>query len=412
MEPQILLTSICLLLRSKKNIRPRLCLIAHFIKKPWQHQRMAAPNSSHISRAIEPHFYQLREMLNKRAECLFQLLRAYPKLKNIITAIDCAGNELDTPPEVFGVLYRRCRREGIENFTYHAGEDFEHLLGGVRAIFDAMNFLGLGNGNRIGHATAIGLAPDTWLRRAPHAIYLSRGQWLENLLFLRLVAINNQNSCISLPHLEEKIAQITHEIFNEQVHTQLLGKFYLSRDLSPDIVKRYLVDPNCLYFGWRNEEYNRIKKEDYETLNLLKKRWFDPEVIARYECKQPYSLKEIPRDWLLEAQQYVQAEVAERQIVIETLPTSNVRIGHYDDISDHHIFRWIGVPTRTILGDHSMLVALGSDDPGIFATDMRNELYHLFSSLVCDHQYTVDDAFYQVVKINENGRVYSFKSTD
>ena len=28
-------------------------------------------------------------------------------------------------------------------------------------------------------------------------------------------------------------------------------------------------------------------------------------------------------------------------IVLETLPTSNVRISHYNSIKDHHVFRWL-----------------------------------------------------------------------
>ncbi len=56
-----------------------------------------------------------------------------------------------------------------------------------------------------------------------------------------------------------------------------------------------------------------------------------------------------------------------------------------------------------------MLVTLGSDDPGIFATDMRNEFYHIFGTLVEHFEYPVNDALELASRLNENGRVYHFK---
>ncbi|EIO3977834.1 hypothetical protein LQK36_001628 [Vibrio vulnificus] len=113
---------------------------------------------------------------------------------------------------------------------------------------------------------------------------------------------------------------------------------------------------------------------------------------------------------LLEAQQYVQKLVSEKHVVLETLPTSNVRISHYNSIKAHHVFRWLGVPNRALKGNSPMMVALGSDDPGIFATDMRNEFYHVFGTLVEHFEYSVNDALELTSRLNENGRVYHFKS--
>jgi len=102
--------------------------------------------------------------------------------------------------------------------------------------------------------------------------------------------------------------------------------------------------------------------------------------LQQNEAEIEIELRDIGFDVLLEAQQYTQAYVAKQKVVIETLPTSNVRISHYKCIEQHHIFRWLQIPDRTVAGDSKMLLALGSDDPGIFATDMRNEFYHLFTT--------------------------------
>ena len=65
-----------------------------------------------------------------------------------------------------------------------------------------------------------------------------------------------------------------------------------------------------------------------------------------------------------------------------------------------------------INGDYPMLVTLGSDDPGIFATDMRNEFYHIFGSLVEHFKYSVDEALELTAKLNDNGRIYHFKQSN
>ena len=66
------------------------------------------------------------------------------------------------------------------------------------------------------------------------------------------------------------------------------------------------------------------------------------------------------------------------------------------------------MPQATLAGDVPMLAALGSDDTGIFATDMRNEFYHLFSALVTHFGYDDRQALQCVAAINENGRIYRF----
>ena len=43
--------------------------------------------------------------------------------------------------------------------TVHAGEDFVHLLSCLRRLDDAVQYLCLEEGDRIGHGTALGLNP-------------------------------------------------------------------------------------------------------------------------------------------------------------------------------------------------------------------------------------------------------------
>lgn len=380
--------------------RPSLRLVAHFIKRSWDHL------------SGEAHFSTLRADIIQRADKLFTLFEDAPALRSIITAFDAAANELETPPEVFAVLYRYARRNGIQHFTYHVGEDFEHLISGIRAIYEAITFLKLCNGDRLGHATAIGITPALWIGKMPDKIYLRKGEWLENLLFIRKILIEGGDEKFSIPILENEITTLTYGIFNEHISLTVLQHFFDGRHLSPELVRDYLQDSTNQPIGWLGEEFNAVRQFSHcvgnEALRLLTRRWFDQSVIPRYEQLHESDTRFVPEYLMLHAQQYVQKMVKENHIVIETLPTSNVRISHYESVHEHHVFRWMQIPERKIEGDHVMQVALGTDDQGIFVTDMKNEFYHLFWALVNHYGYSHREALARVAAINENGRIYRF----
>lgn len=63
------------------------------------------------------------------------------------------------------------------------GEDFLHLVSGIRATVEAVDFLSLGDGDRVGHAIALGIDPQLWLDRTGERITVPRSEWLDNLVF-------------------------------------------------------------------------------------------------------------------------------------------------------------------------------------------------------------------------------------
>lgn len=387
-----------LALKVSKYSRPNLRLVAHFIKLPW------SVNDGGY------HFEQRRTELDKKAFLLCDMLENYPNLRSIITGIDAAANELEAPPEVFAPIYRYCRFRGLRNFTFHTGEDFEHLLSGIRAIYDTINFLELQDGDRIGHGTAIGIDPKLWINSMPEKIYIKQIDWLNNLLFLRKIALENINSKIRLDHVEVKIRELCLDIYNEPHPIEDLQAAWLFRGHRPEIIRDVLYSQNISFghLDFLYDEYILVKKINIRILKLLETQMSNYEVLQNNEIEIEVDLKYIDYDVLLEAQQYTQAYVANKKVVIETLPTSNVRISHYKSIDEHHVFRWLQIPDRALSGDSKMLLALGSDDPGIFATDIRNEFYHLFTVLTQKYKYSANDALKLIAPINENGRIYRF----
>ena len=101
------------------------------------------------------------------------------------------------------------------------------------------------------------------------------------------------------------------------------------------------------------------------------------------------------------------SEVAERGVVIETLPSSNVRISQYLNFSEHHALRWMRVPGCMQECDPEIMTSLGSDDPGIFAGDLNGEFYQLFAALR-NRGLTDKTALAYLAPVNERGRQYGF----
>lgn len=153
-----------------------ISLVAHFIKK--------AEKTQFTGRR----YFQLRDDIMRKARILAATQRrlkvSHPELAQRLVGKDAAANELETPPEVFAPAFRYLKRQGITATTYHAGEDFTHVLCGMRAVYEAFYFLGMGSGDRIGHATAIGIDPEICCGDAFTDIFCPQGVWLDSLIWL------------------------------------------------------------------------------------------------------------------------------------------------------------------------------------------------------------------------------------
>ncbi|HDG8074344.1 TPA: adenosine deaminase, partial [Klebsiella pneumoniae] len=161
------------------------------------------------------------------------------------------------------------------------------------------------------------------------------------------------------------------------------------------------------------EEYERAR-ELAKTAGMkrplkLYKQWLTSDNAQKQRAEYvEVALEYLPDEAVIALQQAVMAKMADRNIAIECPPTSNTRISQYRDVSEHHIFRWIGLPGEVVEGDVPMSICLGSDDPGIFAADLKSEFYHLFVVLTRKFGLSPAEALRKVAEVNENGRIYRF----
>lgn len=323
--------------------------------------------------------------------------------KDLVVGFDSAANELHASPEAFAPIFRKLSFLGYSNFTYHAGEDFIHILSGLRMIYEAIDFLGMQSGNRIGHGTAMGIEPELWKQRLYDSkLTIKKGEWLDNLVFTYMLCSNN---CILVEMLNKIEAEIR-KYFN-----QIYGNEYYSLD---QIIKAWecrKYDP-IIVFGWREasffetfeneelEEYNRIEK----NVHILYEKYHTKEYIENYNKMIQIEPLEIFDSKSLRILQNCMINfLNNKNIAVETLPTSNVRISYYKNYSEHHLIRWLGLNNPQ---DPRPNVVVGSDDTGIFATNLQNEYLHIYQTL-CE-KLSSDEALQKIKYLNSSSKAYTF----
>lgn len=388
----------------------RLALVAHFIKQDWPPKEKG--------KAGPYRHYPLDIQLRQATGVLLSVLARWPKLQKWVRGVDAAANELHTPPEVFAPVFRVCHRAGLTRRTYHAGEDFRHLLTGVSTMWEALELLDLRGGDRIGHGTAMGINPCLWLGRMPASLTLPRGEWMTGVLAAWQLLRDVPEMQVCAHRLQRELEHVAHTIFQQTLTAPELERAMALRGLSRLDLLRYRTNAEDsrhepLSQHWR-EEFERVRRaceEQPRVVDLLWAWFSDPDVQKR---ANEFISKE--SDFLdarsyVRLQQALMQQVAKRGVLIETLPSSNVRISQYHHIDEHHCFRWMRIPGHVEEGDPEIMVCLGSDDPGIFAADIETEFYLLHASL---RKKGLSDsaALERLSLLNERGRIYRFHHPD
>jgi len=390
----------------ERSRRQRLALVAHFIKQPWSYKdpRKTGPYR----------FYSLRKDLEEKSNTLLMMFNHWPKLRVWMRGIDAAANELHAPPEVFSSCYRVLQRNGITRRSYHVGEDFRHILTGIAQMLEALEFLELRDGDRIGHGTAMGISPRLWVERMPSHLYVKAGEWMLTLLATWRLLKRVPESIGETYRIECDLSDIASKIFGEDMSCTRLARIMELRKLNV----RYLMESEDPNWDWRNASINDVWREEArqvaqltidraEELNYLRKWLSDKNLWTRSEVSIPVEAGYLNNQLYIRTQQALMEEVRSRKVIIETLPSSNVRISIYKNFKEHHSLRWMQVPGFLEEGDPEIMVSLGSDDPGIFAGDLNSEFYQLYATL---REVGLGDksALAYLSPLNERGKQYRF----
>ena len=191
--------------------------------------------------------------------------------------------------------------------------------------------------------------------------------------------------------------------------------FKLKRVLEDEVLHHFIPNINYIksaipdFFplnDFSHQRYSYIQNNPiaYHLLWLYQK---DPDVA--YEGSKEYTKNFIFEDGFYE---YIQDSIMEhiiskRDIIIESMLTSNILIGGFSHYTEHPIFRFKSIskkikPNRFKIRTKKLKVVLGTDNPGIQNSFFLQELQHLKNACI-KKGFTEDESYNYIQKIIDDG---------
>ncbi|MCP4149580.1 MAG: hypothetical protein GY757_17675 [bacterium] len=434
-------------------------IVVHFKKDNYKKKKWKRGKKD----VLDLRYGKIRRLTRSDSVNLFRLLSTPNPVVPFIVGIDAANLELTTPPEVFAPAFRFLREYPIKlrrrsftkekfgkyddiaalvkgrrlGMTYHVGEDFRHLLSGLRAIHEVIEFLKPLPGDRLGHAIALALKPEVWAAQVGYQTVISRQEWLDTLVWLHHL-MGPGHDLIGQLAVEDQIQLQSRMIY---------GKPVQGNDPSDRNVRESEWMPATLYDSWRlrqldpysvvtghtmkskfsirqwgeSTEQRRWSNIQISVLNevdqhvgtdaafeLVRDYWYDPGVRDRGDQIITIDMQDKKKLWLevfAEAQLLLQTQVRDKHLVVEVNPSSNRFIGPMETMADHPIFQ-LTLDKQQHL-ERQIRVTINTDDPGVFSTSLPHEFYLMGESLLA-RGVPEPEVVEWLNWLRKNGAEYSF----
>ena len=242
--------------------------------------------------------------------------------------------------------------------AFHLGEDFDHLLSGLRQIFEPFEWGLINRGDRIGHALALGLSPEAWCEANP---WVRMRPW-DRILDIGFVywAFDRLRLPLDAGHVErmrlsagDAIRQIFGDQDRDPLETALTLWLSLPR-VPPDGANR---------FGGRR---------DLAKACSLRDRILNEDSIGRKALSLSLTVEtklELPM--IIAVHDAVLDRVARTQVAIEVNPSSNLLVGGFRSIFEQPVFHTDALP-----------IIINADDPLTFGTTLADDYAYAWAGMV------------------------------
>lgn len=357
------------------------------------------------------HMLVWRHQMLNCAVAIEELRSQIPYLGEYIVGIDAASNECNTEPWLLAPVYERIRTRTLTKplirtntmqyihlqnlgFTYHVGEEFRHILSGLRHIDEVIEHFRYKAGDRLGHAIALGQDIDEWVRNN-EVVVLPRMEYLENLLWLwGSIVYKKMRVHIMVEELEGRIMGAAKEIFGDVIgiNTFVLYETYQEKfNLSHDSIFKECEKALISEEHEENSQGHFCRLYNVENARGKGYIWTKEKLLCTYYCpyhalkfREPMfiSVSSDESETFKEIQEQIIAKVENKGIYVETNPTSNIAIGQQTSLLNHYIMKLNSLGLKKTGDDHAVLVTVNSDDPVIFNTHAENELAYIYHALV------------------------------
>jgi hypothetical protein len=293
--------------------------------------------------------------------------------------LDLAGDELAGPLWLAAPILKHARDEldllrGRYGFpgvglTLHVGEVFQHLAAGLRAIHEPLLFHLMRDGDRLGHALALGLDVAKWCKQNPEAYSTRLARLLDLAWMLRaLVSFDSQVSAADVLRIRSEIDEIESSYDELNIDLPIKGK---SGDVYAGLSELRLVDMRQLDEK-PDKADTRVTVRFLKSLHLSDQAWRWANAPVKVDTSKEVHVLEALKTGLTRL-------IAQQQLVIEVNPSSNLLVAGLDSPLNQPIFHLRPVDLR----DHQALpICLSADDPLEFATCFDDEVAYAWAGMV------------------------------
>ncbi|CAA6807979.1 MAG: Unknown protein [uncultured Sulfurovum sp.] len=426
------------------NEKLKLKFIYHFIKR-----------KNDISKQ---RFEALKLSLKKESLALVEFLSNTHydfDIRSYVAGIDAASKEYHTPPYVYAPIYRYFKsskklssfymkhempysyEQDVERhtfneqislkYTYHVGEDFRDLISGIRSIFEAVLFLNLRDGDRLGHAVALGLSSKNFYERIG-SVQLSYEELFNNMIFVYYMLEMHESINPEIQkyksYAKQTILETGNYIYQDLEGTFLIDDYidawFLRRNCFVELdtmIERFNIKDlqeleqykDCLiipdtdylvaalpdFFEVDIDEKNRYEKRYHSVrfnknaFNIYKAYMSDYKGREKESIKKGYVINRGQKIYnkkilhSIETIDYLQELVKlhiikKRSISIEVMPTSNLLISHIHTHEEHPMYDFKPIHNKE---NDEIQIFIASDNPMLQNTNIAKEYDYVYNYL-------------------------------
>lgn len=419
--------------KTDEKIEEKFFYVVHFIKELDKYPVKG-----------ECRHYKKRNAVEAQARAIAEMRDLKMPESRRIHGIDASSTEIGCRPEVFAQAFRYLKQhENCQTYvngivseglwkseklmaTYHVGEDFLDIVDGLRAIDEAILFLNLKCGDRLGHALALGVDIDEWYQLKGSRILLPKQDYLDNLVWLynKIRKYSITDCAEAVIYIEKRFNDYFGEIYVNNLiseecenmrklaeeyfdgkgvlhgyHHQLvkfgLNEYYDAWKLrgdNPELYRMGFFKQNCVKTDdWQYCAANRDFPQNYkirynpETALLYHMYHYNEEVKKLGSQIVEIKVKQCLIDAVKKVREKMQQDVARMGIAIETNPSSNYLIGTFRRYDKHPIIQWynegLTYDLQALMNCPQIQVSINTDDQGVFSTYIENEYAYLALAL-------------------------------
>jgi RHS repeat-associated protein len=218
----------------------------------------------------------------RHAQALVSIFQKHPRTLRTFRGIDLCTDEAGVPIWVMAPLIRWVREAGQQAASHlknrgelgippprlstHAGEDFVHLLTGLRRLDEAISYLRLEEGDRLGHGLALGVDPLVWCSRVGRVLQTREERLLDLAWEWRCYAEYSEYGIAvtsdRLAYVRTEISRLARSIFDRSYYPE-------------DLMSHPLLNTTTMFVDTigrltqRTDSLGHLTKYQYNNLNQL-----------------------------------------------------------------------------------------------------------------------------------------------